>query len=1606
MDFFSKRITVFIATVFLGCPVVATPPSLSYQGRIIGTNGRPLEYENVAFEFIITSPDGSCILYREQKNGVDMRNSGGVFDSPIGLGTKSYPTTSSPGLLDVFSNKNMLSCQGGATYQPGAQDGRRLRVQFHDGLGWKLISPDNIIRSVPYAAFSFAAESATRLGNHTATDFILKNNLPTLPCANNEVLSFDGSAFLCVIDQGGSGVISGVSGSGPITVTGSGNVTIGATVGTTSGTLAAGNDSRFTDARTPTGSAGGDLGNTYPNPKVVKLQGADLSNAVPNGGDFLKFVGSVWTPSTLAISDITGLSTYLNGTVLQSQFPASCTAAETLTWISPSGSFSCTPISITGSAFAAQAAGTVFAGPTSGSASPTFRALQASDLPSSITDAAWMSAGGNVSRSSGNVGIGTTSPTSQFHLYKPVTTGIISSTGVTVSGSGTNFTSSLNVGDQIIAGGQLKTIVAIDNDTGLTVDSAFSPDVAGTDFRRVGALFDNGSIAIGNMIVPTLASLSVNESDVNKLATLVKGFSVWGATSTNNRGTAVVSVSNTITGPTSRRALFGNNLLYDASVVGGTHEGYAKRAPSIAGSGIAFSGPNSADGTIEFLRTDDTNDDNWTLKTSMVISSSGKVGIGTSNPVYTLDVAGSINASSLYLNGVPLSNTGTSSSIPSTGGSVSTITQTNTDAASATRAALTIKNQGTGADFEYNLIGENAAGAMTSSISQGGAAYFATSVQSPVLTGSSVYGGNLTLESTSHATKGNIFLAPNGNNVAIGSTNPLSRLHVQGADTTVYTASSITEPHPVGVATTIRNEASKTGAGAFLRFLAHNDSSTYQSAYLGAVSNSGGSIPEVVIGTRTLSNAYQERMRIKSNGNVGIGTPSPLRSLHIETPSGRMGVFKDDSAGAQVAEEVLGRLDFGLEAGANRQNVASVAAISETSITTGSGLNHMVSGALGFYTFPTTSNLTSDTAVPVERMRINRNGNVGIGTAAPAHILDIQGGTSNAKIQLTTDYVNTTPGLYVNNLSPNANAGGRVSFQTAGTERAYMAYQLGTGTTPSLQFGTAGSERLRIDSSGNVGIGTANPASKLHVLNSSTDINSGYPTWMFSELELTHTAASSTQHRALGGTLRYNSTQASTGASVASYGYVEHKSTGAADSLVGMEGQVNISGSSGSAGTIVNATGISGLVKPGWGQITNAYGGSFRIIGTNNTNAYGVHIGAIGGSNKWSLYASDSAAPSYFAGKVGIGTASPTLKTEIYGAGEAEVQKLRITEGQAGGESMSLGAGTSASTILFSNTGDFLLKGVADVTANPSGVPNMIVQGSTGNVGIGTASPDNLLDVVSANADATPLEVSCASGYCQQAISSSGIRAVMGVRQTNSDGFIGTNSNHKFAFRTNALDRAVIDASGNFGIGTTAPTTTLQVNGVISPSTDNVRTLGTAALRFTTVYATTGTINTSDARQKRDVVDSDLGLDFIGKLRPVSYRWIKGADSQQHYGLIAQEAERAILEAKGGRAPAHDNAIVDYDPENDRYGMRYHELIAPIIKALQELLGKFTGLEQSQAQQSREMASLKAEISAKDRQIGELKTEIEKQKRENAAIQSWICKKDPEFCLKSHGDDF
>ena len=151
------------------------------------------------------------------------------------------------------------------------------------------------------------------------------------------------------------------------------------------------------------------------------------------------------------------------------------------------------------------------------------------------------------------------------------------------------------------------------------------------------------------------------------------------------------------------------------------------------------------------------------------------------------------------------------------------------------------------------------------------------------------------------------------------------------------------------------------------------------------------------------------------------------------------------------------------------------------------------------------------------------------------------------------------------------------------------------------------------------------------------------------------------------------------------------------------------------------------------------------------------------------------------------------------------------------------------------------------------------------------------------------------------------------------------------------------------------------------PHADNADDLGNSDYRWDDLWATNNSIRTSDRNLKNTIVTSDLGLDFINQLLPVSYKlneskkyneedggYITNAGKRTHYGLIAQDIE-TLLETISKSATdfagfCKDTITEDVDGNTLEtpkviYGLRYGEFIAPIIKAIQELAVKVAALE-------------------------------------------------------------
>ncbi|MGZ3769630.1 MAG: tail fiber domain-containing protein [Bdellovibrio sp.] len=308
----------FYLSFFMLSKSLAVPNAMVLSGRILKPDQTALSYNSVSFEFSITDPSEACVIYTESISGIDMSNSNGNFEVSLGSGTVTYPAGPFS-LTDVFNNAATFTCANTSTYTPVVNDNRKLFIKFYDGQAWRKFGSSVPLNSVPY---SYYALSAQKLGNNVATDFLTKAGLPT--CSAGTFLSYDGTNLTCAAVSGASGgtVTSVTSANSYITVAnGTSTPQLTLNVGTSANTVAAGNDSRLADSRTPTGAAGGSLSGTYPNPSL-----ANNAVATANITD-----GAVTTAKLFANPGVNRLiaTDSSTGTALTS---FACTSGQLLIW--------------------------------------------------------------------------------------------------------------------------------------------------------------------------------------------------------------------------------------------------------------------------------------------------------------------------------------------------------------------------------------------------------------------------------------------------------------------------------------------------------------------------------------------------------------------------------------------------------------------------------------------------------------------------------------------------------------------------------------------------------------------------------------------------------------------------------------------------------------------------------------------------------------------------------------------------------------------------------------------------------------------------------------------------------------------------------------------------------------------------------------------------------------------------------------------------------------------------------------------------------------------------------------------------------------------------
>ena len=233
-------------------------------------------------------------------------------------------------------------------------------------------------------------------------------------------------------------------------------------------------------------------------------------------------------------------------------------------------------------------------------------------------------------------------------------------------------------------------------------------------------------------------------------------------------------------------------------------------------------------------------------------------------------------------------------------------------------------------------------------------------------------------------------------------------------------------------------------------------------------------------------------LTVDSSGNVGIGATSPTDALHVigginvqdtndpltlerySASSNGPFIFFQKSRNATVGSNTVAQSGDSLGGllfkGADGDEFIEAARI-EAKIDGTPGNNDMP-GRLVFSTTPDGSASIS------ERMRINSSGNVGINTSSPTEQLNVAGSThitGSGTFPSSGSGIELIPGS-TNNF-----------IQTF--DRDNSAWKNLRIKSNQIELFTAGSERMRIDSSGNVGISNTGPAAQLHI--GSTDSNLG-----------------------------------------------------------------------------------------------------------------------------------------------------------------------------------------------------------------------------------------------------------------------------------------------------------------------------------------------------------------------------------------------------------------------------------------------------------------------------------------------------------------------------------
>ncbi|MBX4195357.1 tail fiber domain-containing protein [Candidatus Parcubacteria bacterium] len=895
------------------------------------------------------------------------------------------------------------------------------------------------------------------------------------------------------------------------------------------------------------------------------------------------------------------------------------------------------------------------------------------------------------------------------------------------------------------------------------------------------------------------------------------------------------------------------------------------------------------------------------------ITTLGNVGIGTTTPTYRLDVlsgTGNTGTGGHDANINALAVTGPDLVQTSAGGNI--FVTTNSDFAIDRGGSIGFGGRYiTGSSNDLSFASIKGAKENSTSANQNGYLAFAT-------------------RNNNTATAAERMRIDSSGNVGIGTTSPLHLLDVNNSQTTNTAAdNALVVIRSANRSATLQLDAK---AGTAFGGISFADTGVEKGRI--QLSNSNYSMNFLTNGT--------EWMTITSTGNVGIGATNPTSGkLHMQTTSA------DDTLYIET-------------------------------VTSGNPILSLSAAGVGgtqLYQDRTSNSFRIKAEGGADRLTITSAGNVGIGTTTPGSL-----GSGGTRTDLQIHNAGTDTTSFGNLMLSSGATGadsimGAIQFGSAGItgsvaqRTAFIASnkEFASASDPggNLRFattltgsGSAPTERMRITSSGNVGVGTTSPAQLLSVGGSLfIGASAAGGTSGGLGVGVVNTSAGSivtTGTVSVGNTINLGGTTAPSG--LLSW-------SGASPLLrAAVGGSINLQSDNNSKqwnfaadGSTTFPTGaVSGITTLSTtGSISAVAGGGVNITVDSDAAGSGFKLNRLG-AERWSIrnieasnflgFFDHRGTPDYrmvikdITGFVGIGTTTPNALLNIVGSSSTTSPQFSINSNGLIGDSAALMVNQRAK---FGYDGLRSAVFIDDVATNKhivfdtNGSEKMRIT-RTGEVGIGTSTPQAALEVNGSVRLATGILIQRTAG----SPASYAIMNIRGAAEASNFGnalgngaveisefttagiILGTNSAKPLAFGTANTERMRIESGG-----------TIKLSSALGTGTGgNYLCIDTTT--FEVLRGNGAACTASSLRFKENINDLNYGLDEVLALRPVSYNYKPETNmgSGVKLGFIAEEMKLVIPE------------VVTVDNNGQTFGLDYPVLTSVLTKAIQELNTKVVEL--------------------------------------------------------------